>query len=312
MAGPSSQLRAFTDRLVGWTRRGAIAARNGNDPWASSAAPRVQTQALTRFLACLSSREAPVLLDLGPVVGSNVAFFGEQLGCKIFVEDIHEDLDRFARSGTGEDIPRFLARRFNRPSESIDGILCWDLFDHLDKRAADALARELARLLKPGGALLAFFATTRDATSAYSKFIVVDDRTLHHNSYTAAPRDRHVLASRDIDRLFDGLNVSHSCLLRTRMREMLFRKRLPLDATAKAPSPVRRQRPVNGRPAPASASLNLAVHRANAGLRPTSSNGTPAVNGVEPRRGASRPLPLKAKPEKDSLRPRQTKVRGSR
>ena len=38
-----------------------------------------------------------VLLDLGAVVGSNVSFFGEQLGCKIFVEDIYKELDRYAR-----------------------------------------------------------------------------------------------------------------------------------------------------------------------------------------------------------------------
>ncbi|MPY91296.1 MAG: methyltransferase domain-containing protein [Luteitalea sp.] len=312
MAGAGSRLRAFADRLVGWMLRGPTAARNGNDPWAARAAPQVQTQALKRFTACLSVREAPVLLDLGPVVGPNVTFFGEQLGCKIFVEDIHEALDRFARNGTWDDVPRFLAGRFNRPSESIDGILCWDLFDHLDKRAADALARELARILKPGGALLAFFATTREATSAYSKFIVVDDKTLYHKSYTAAARDRHVLPSREIDRLFDGLNVSHSFLLRTRMRETLFRKRLPLEATAKAEAPVRRPRAANARPRPATASLNLAVNRASARLRPTSSNGTPAVNGVERRRHAGRSLPVKPKAKKDSLRPRQTKVRGSR
>jgi hypothetical protein len=48
---------------------------------------QVPTKALRKFLASLRSREAPVLLDLGPVVGSNVAFFGERLGCKILIED---------------------------------------------------------------------------------------------------------------------------------------------------------------------------------------------------------------------------------
>ena len=38
------------------------------------------TKALRKFLACLTSRESPVLMDLGPVVGSNVTFFGERLG----------------------------------------------------------------------------------------------------------------------------------------------------------------------------------------------------------------------------------------
>ena len=54
--------------------------------------PTHPTKALARFLTLLQSRPQPVLLDLGPVVGSNVTFFGEQLGCKIFVENIYKNL----------------------------------------------------------------------------------------------------------------------------------------------------------------------------------------------------------------------------
>ena len=52
------------------------------------------TKALRKFLATLTSRPNPVLLDLGPVIGANVSFFGEQLGCKILVEDLYADIDR--------------------------------------------------------------------------------------------------------------------------------------------------------------------------------------------------------------------------
>jgi len=43
---------------------------------ASSADPVFATKALRKFLTSLTSRESPVLLELGPVVGSNVSFFG--------------------------------------------------------------------------------------------------------------------------------------------------------------------------------------------------------------------------------------------
>ena len=59
--------------------------------------PVFVTKALRKFLAALTAHESPVLLDLGPVVGSNVSFFGEQLGCKIFVEDLYADIDRHVR-----------------------------------------------------------------------------------------------------------------------------------------------------------------------------------------------------------------------
>src|SRR3954470_19990272 len=98
------------------------------------------TKALRKFLSCLTSRESPVLLDMGPVVGSNVSFFGEQLGCKIFVEDIFADVDRHLREGKAEALPDFLRHRFPQDEGSVDGVLCWDLIDYLDRASAQVLA----------------------------------------------------------------------------------------------------------------------------------------------------------------------------
>src|SRR5215211_6878734 len=93
--------------------------------------PVFATKALRKFLTCLTSRESPVLLDLGPVVGSNVSFFGEQLGCKIMVENIVADIDRHVRDNKGEVLPTFLTSRFSQAAASVDGILCWDIIDYL-------------------------------------------------------------------------------------------------------------------------------------------------------------------------------------
>src|SRR5213083_195736 len=123
--------------------------------------PVFATKALRKFLTSLTANASPALLDLGPVVGSNVSFFGEQLGCKIFVEDIFADLDRHVRDGKMDGLPAFLRQRFPRPDASVDGVLCWDLIDYLDKPSAQALADELMRLLKPEGALLGFFGTAQ-------------------------------------------------------------------------------------------------------------------------------------------------------
>src|SRR3954466_13268186 len=82
--------------------------------------PIFATKALRKFLTMLTSRSSPVLLDLGPVVGSNVSFFGEQLGCTIFVEDIFADVDRHVREAKGEVLPDFLKKRFPQADGSVD------------------------------------------------------------------------------------------------------------------------------------------------------------------------------------------------
>ena len=182
------------------------------------------TKALPRFVSCLSSREFPVLLDLGPVVGTNVTYFGEQLGCKIFVEDVFADLEHHVRTGALDRLPAFFARRFPQESGSVDGILCWDFIDYLDRPAAQALAAELARLLRPGGALLGFFGTAQPRDARYTKFVVVDDGNLRHRSFPASRGRQSILLNRDIIKLFAGLRVSDSFLLQNNLREILFRQ----------------------------------------------------------------------------------------
>src|SRR5215510_219030 len=182
--------------------------------------PVFATKALRKFLACLTSRESPVLLDLGPVVGSNVSFFGEQLGCKIFVEDIYADVDRHVREGKLEALPEFLRKRFPQESGIVDGILCWDVIDYMDKTSAQELAKELTRLLRPDGALLGFFGSVPKPDVRYTKYIIVDEVNLKYRTYQAARGRQAVLLNRDIIRLFSGLRVSDSFLLQNNLREI--------------------------------------------------------------------------------------------
>jgi hypothetical protein len=158
------------------------------------------------------------------VVGSNIAYFGEQLGCKVFIEDIFEDLDRFQREHRLPELPAFLETRFPQEAESVDGILCWDLFDFLDKQSARVVAEHLMRVLRANGALLGFFATARPAEVRFSKFIVADDNNLRHRPYAPARMRQAVLQNRDIIKLFARLRVSDSFLLQNKVREILFRK----------------------------------------------------------------------------------------
>jgi hypothetical protein len=192
---------------------------------ASSSSPAFPTRALRKFLTTLTSREKPVLLDLGPVIGQNVSFFGEQLCCKIFVEDIYSEIDRFAREDKLEALPEFVSTRLSQADGSIDGILCWDVFDYLARPAAQALAAQLTRVLRPDGALLTLFSTSPpQGPPHYTKYVVADEASLVYRTYPAVAGRQTVLLSRDLIRLFGTLQVSDSFLLQNNVRELLFRK----------------------------------------------------------------------------------------
>lgn len=189
-------------------------------------APAYPSKALQKFLTALGSHQQPTLLDVGPVVGHNVTFFGERLGCKFQVEELSKDIDRYVREDKLVELPEFLSKRFPQDDESFDGILCWDLFDYLDKAAAQALAKQLSRVLRPGGVVFALFNATETlpATKSYTRFIVVDEHTIQHRPYPAARGKQRPLPNRDIQRMFEPLRVTDQFLLKTNTREVLLRK----------------------------------------------------------------------------------------
>ena len=189
--------------------------------------PSYATKALQKFLGCLQGRTNPVIVDLGPVVGPNITFFGEQLGCRIRVEDVGTDIDRHTKDGVVDQLPAFFARRFTEAPESVDGILCWDLFDYLDRPAAQSLSSAVGRLLRPGGCLLGFFSTTDSSEPVYTKYVVLDDSTLQYKTYPARRARHRGLLNGDIIKLFKDLKVTDSFLMKSNLREMLFRKPVP-------------------------------------------------------------------------------------
>jgi len=189
--------------------------------------PVYPTKALAKFLTNLNARSQRLLVDLGPVVGTNVAFFGEELGCKIHVEDVFKDIDRHVTEDKMDALPSFLAKRFSQEDGTVDGILCWDIFDYLDKASAQVLARELIRMLRPDGMLFALFNVVEAATKAppgFTRYVVADRQQLQYRSYRAARGKQRPLSPRDIQRLFEPLRIYEQFLLKNNLREVLFRK----------------------------------------------------------------------------------------
>jgi len=212
--------------ILKWGRRSQksdpadIAPPRGADPVVSS-------KAFAKFLSALKNQPEPAMvIDFGPVIGGNVGFLGDRLGCKLVIEDMVTELDRHKKANTVGEFPASLdARLGQRLDQSVDGILCWDLFDFLDKPSAQALARQIMRLLRPGGAVMGFFCTATAERAPFTKFEIVDETSLRHRHHPGTGGVKVSLPNRDIIRMFDGLTVVESFLLKNSTREILLRKR---------------------------------------------------------------------------------------
>lgn len=210
--------------LFRWGGRKATPPSSSSSVATATASNTAASKVLPKMLAALSNVDSPTILDLGPVIGGNISFFGEELACKILVEDAFAVVESHARAGTRATVGDALVTRLAREPESIHGILCWDLFDYLDKSSAKQLAAVLTSLLKPGGVLYAFFGSKPEELRHYSRFVVEARDRLRLRPTPATPVMRNVLVTRDINRMFDSLVVAESVLLKSNARETLFRK----------------------------------------------------------------------------------------
>ena len=183
------------------------------------------SRALPKLLNALSTQSSPILLDLGPVVGSNVSFFGERLSCKLLIEDLRVDIAKAVREGTLEELPKVLTDRIraNVP-EPVHGVLCWDVFDFLEKNSARALAETICGLLRPQGVLHGLFGTKASTDDSRTKFIVESESALRCRREPAEQLPRYALQTGEINKMFTGLSTVESVLLVTHTREVLFRK----------------------------------------------------------------------------------------
>jgi hypothetical protein len=214
--------------LLKWGGKRDEKAHGGPVRTASAAVeePVIGSKAFPKFLAALTARPSPVLLDFGPVIGTNVEFFGERLGCKLFIEDLLADIDRHTKGGTLDTLPAVFEKRFRHGEGSVDGILCWDVFDFLDKKSAEALARQVIRLVRPGGAVMGLFCTAaKNDHTSFTKYEIVDDASFRHRHHAGVGGVKRAIQNRDIIRMFEGLSVSDSFLLKSNIREMLLRRR---------------------------------------------------------------------------------------
>ena len=144
-----------------------------------------------------------------------------------FIEDLATEIDKHTRA---QHARRAARRRWpsasRRPTRSVDGVLCWDIFDFLEPRRREgARARGGARAAsrRRGDGLLLHEGRSSARRSPSTKSSR-SPRRCGTAIIPAPAAPKFVLQNRDIIKMFDGLFVSESFLLKSNTREILLRK----------------------------------------------------------------------------------------
>ncbi len=211
-----------------------------------SAAPQKVTRrssGLAEVGRLLKSGEPLSILDIGATSAANIRYFTE-LGHRIYSEDLlgaSTDPLLVIKDEEGKpalDSKRFLEDNLVFPQAHFDIVLCWNLADYMDESLVKPVVGRLWSMLKPGGALLAFFHTQDAGPDAIcSRFNVLTPDTLEiqpietrkdNDSQRAAgaPSSRgfrlqRVFNNRHIENLFRDFASIKFFLSRDNIREVL-------------------------------------------------------------------------------------------
>jgi len=193
---------------------------------------------LPRLARRLTHLPHPRILDLGSVVGGNLQFFID-LGCKVTADDLLKPVETILPEAgvPGTDWKGPSAKRLEHPDMSFDAVIAWDLFDFLAPTEAKVFARDLLRIVKPGGIVLAFF-TSRETErrEPHRRFRIHSQDKIEWISVGRSRTLRHVYQNRDIERMFDGFKTHTAFVLQNGTREMLLEKKVATPAPPSAAS----------------------------------------------------------------------------
>ncbi len=188
------------------------------------------TTVLKEFIQYLTKKDSPTVLDIGPVIGSNIEYFFNY-GIKTYMEDFLVAYTRPKYSVLTDDKltldeQTFFAENFTYEKEFFDGLICWDIVNYLDAAFARSFVERISNQMKPNSLVMGFFHIQKtQAFATAHKYRVVDDSSLEYIPVDLKLDIKNVYQTRDISQLFARYHSQKFCLLKNNMLEVLLKKR---------------------------------------------------------------------------------------
>jgi hypothetical protein len=191
-----------------------------------------QTSILKDFIAAVTRKENPVVLDLGPVIGSNIEFF-LNLGIKVYMEDFLAAYSNPKYSILVDDKmtlneQQFFSENFDYADQFFDGLICWDFLSYLEPKFARVFVERISAKMKPDSLVLGFFRTQKTVGPApLHKYRISSESFLEYIPLDRMMEIKKVYQTRDVTQLFTEFNSQKFYLLKHQVLEVLLRKRGP-------------------------------------------------------------------------------------
>ncbi len=195
------------------------------DSFLRGAKPEVVTadytsMSLPLFVDHLEQSPEAQMLDIGPVSGNNISFF-TQYSKKLYICDMFSHLDKICRQG----LPlAHLWSHMDYPPQTFEGILLWDMGDHLEDPDLAKLVELCLSLVKPGGLIMLLAQEEQPNLSPVTAFVIKNNFTLSLRPQPHLSLPFNYRHNRDVIAKMSPFTMIKSFIYRTGLREFLFRR----------------------------------------------------------------------------------------
>lgn len=183
-------------------------------------APEVHhSLALPDLLSQLHPDRRLRILDLGPAIGSNLAFWTGRYLCSVEFADLYPSLVTAPAGDAAAAVAAALPD--DASGRPADVVLAWDLFNYLDRERLRALGERLAARCRPGAILFAMLLTGKEVPAEPGRYPIRDDRHLVYGVDAARRRPGPRYRPADVEAVLPGFSADRNFLLRHGVQEYL-------------------------------------------------------------------------------------------
>ncbi len=184
--------------------------------------PKAYTSIIIRLFVQSLRRvsDNPQILDVGPVCGENMMFFGRRVK-RLYICDMFSRL----HSGCHGDLAHEkIWEILDYPEQCFDGIVLWDLVDRLDKNEIHELVRLCHKFIRPGGSLMLTAYAKQTFLPNVNTFVLGKDYHVSFRPQKHLELYMNYRHNREIMDMFSPLSLAKAQINKSGYREFLLQR----------------------------------------------------------------------------------------
>jgi len=172
------------------------------------------------FIDGLERQQKGQVLDIGPVCSENINFLAQHV-MRLYVCDMFLQLDQEQRKDISTSNPW---QHLDYPPQSFDGILLWDLIDHIEDNEVSRFVELCTKMLRPDGLLMVFSLGEQETQTAVNSFVIREGFQLELRPQPHLDLPFHMRHNREILALLSPFTLVKSFIYHNGLRQFLFQR----------------------------------------------------------------------------------------